>query len=292
MNTEREKINNFIYENITEGVITHIDERIKELVNKNNKRVLHIISLSDDPASAVYMKNKVNMGEKYGVKVIIHKPKDKEELHSVLNIVLDDINNRVIIQCPYDEEKWGTLSGLLKYIPDWMDVDGFKFNIMDLSRIKDIDQMFNNPNFSPTAKGAILLIDKAYKGMTKGKHVTVLGKGLTSGMPIALMCEQLGYTVTWCNSNTLTKVREDIIRNSKVIVSCVGKEMINKNLHSEVPNACYINVGMFKDDESGKLKADINYNDISELDNTLYCNKLFNTTGKLTTMCLILNTVL
>ena len=68
--------------------------------------------------------------------------------------------------------------------------------------------------------------------------------------------------------------------------------MINKENKSDFEDACYINIGMFRDEEDGKLKGDINYNEIIELENTLYCNRLFNSTGKLTTMCLILNTVL
>lgn len=289
---ERRELREYGFENITKEVIDDLDSMIKmHLIKLKEKRILNIISLSDDPASASYMKNKVNMGNKYGIKVVIHKPKNKKELHILLIKLKKNINNRIIIQCPFDEKKWGSLNELLYTIPDYMDVDGFKFNLSNLNKIKHIDQMFTNPTFSPTAKGVIALIEKAYNGKTKAKQITVLGKGLTSGLPIALMCEQLGYTVTWCNSKTLSKVREESIKKSDIIVSCVGKEMINKEIHSEMPNACYINVGMFED-ENNKLKGDINYDDVIQFENTLYCNKLFGTTGKLTTMYLILNTVL
>lgn len=291
-NDERREFREYVFENITKEVIDDLDSMIKIYsIKLKEQRILNIISLSDDPASASYMKNKVNMGDKYGVKVVIHKPENKKDLHELLVTLKKNTNNRVIIQCPFDEEKWGSLSELLHHIPDYMDVDGFKFNLSNLNKIKHVGHMYINPTFSPTAKGVIALIEKAYKGKTNGKQITVLGKGLTSGLPIALMCEQLGYTVTWCNSKTLTKIREEAIKKSKIIVSCVGKEMINKETHSEMTNVCYINVGMFKD-EDNKLKGDINYDDMIQLENTLYCNKLFGTTGKLTTMCLILNTVL
>ena len=277
-------------EEVLQLVIDKIDKLIKEKVEINKDRTLHIISLSDDPASEIYMRNKVNMAKEYGINAIIHKPKDKFELFNIMiSEVFSSINNRFIIQLPYDTSKWNT-DNLINSNLKFMDVDGFKFDLQDLVRIKNIDDMINHPNFSPTAKGVLLILDTLFDGNIKGKQATILGKGITSGLPIALMCEQLGLTVTWCNSSTLNRIRQETIENSEIIVSCVGKEIINKDLHSKMDNACYVNVGMFKEDD--KLKGDINYNDVIELDNTLFCNKLFNSTGKLTTMCLILNTVL
>lgn len=277
-------------EEVLQLVIDKIDKLIKEKVEINKDRTLHIISLSDDPASEIYMKNKVNMAKEYGINAIIHKPKDKFELFNIMiSEVFSSINNRFIIQLPYDTNKWNT-DNLINSNLKFMDVDGFKFDLQDLVKIKNIDDMIAHPNFSPTAKGVLLILDTLFDGNIKGKQATILGKGITSGLPIALMCEQLGLTVTWCNSSTLNRIRQETIENSEIIVSCVGKEIINKDLHSKMDNACYVNVGMFKEDD--KLKGDINYNDVIELDNTLFCNKLFNSTGKLTTMCLILNTVL
>lgn len=278
-------------EEVLQLVIDKIDKLIKEKVEINKDRTLHIISLSDDPASEIYMRNKVNMAKEYGINAIIHKPKDKFELYNIMiSEVFSSINNRFIIQLPYDTNKWNITDNLINSNLKFMDIDGFKFDLQDLVRIKNIDDMINHPNFSPTAKGVLLILDKLFDGNIEGKQATILGKGITSGLPIALMCEQLGLTVTWCNSSTLNRIRQETIENSEIIVSCVGKEIINKDLHSKIDNACYINVGMFKEDD--KLKGDINYNDVIELDNTLFCNKLFNSTGKLTTMCLILNTVL
>ena len=277
-------------EEVLQLVIDKIDKLIKEKVEINKDRTLHIISLSDDPASEIYMRNKVNMAKEYGINAIIHKPKDKFELFNIMiSEVFSSINNRFIIQLPYDTSKWNT-DNLINSNLKFMDVDGFKFDLQDLVKIKNIDDMIVHPNFSPTAKGVLLILDTLFDGNIKGKQATILGKGITSGLPIALMCEQLGLTVTWCNSSTLNRIRQETIENSEIIVSCVGKEIINKDLHSKIDNACYVNVGMFKEDD--KLKGDINYNDVIELDNTLFCNKLFNSTGKLTTMCLILNTVL
>lgn len=281
---------------IMNEAINYIEDKIKNL-SEGNERILHIISLSDDAASESYMKNKCKMGEKYGVATIIHKPKDSFELETLIIALSLNKNNRVIVQCPFDQDKWGKLEDIIEPLPKFMDVDGFEFNSLNLINTKSFDDMFNNPNFSPTAKGVLTLMKFCLKHSAKdfkGSKVTVIGKGLTSGLPIATMCEQLGCTVTWCNSKTEIMFRDIAIANSKFIISCAGtgrEDIVNQTNASLSYEACYINVGMNRG-EDGKLKGDIHYDSISKLDNTLFCNPLLGSTGKLTTMCLILNTLL
>lgn len=284
-------------EMILNCVTDYIENSIKELKEKNPNRVLNIISLSDDAASESYMKNKCKIGEKYGVETKIHRPKDKHELESLILYLSINKENRVIIQCPFDQEKWGTIKEITRPLPKFMDVDGFEFSNLDLVNTKSFEDMLINPNFSPTAKGVLLIMKYCLiysNRIFDGRKVTVIGKGLTSGLPIATMCEQLGCTVTWCNSRTDLTYRDISINNSDFVISCTGtgKEDIVTYLNkSNRPNACYINVGMNRG-EDGKLKGDIDYKTISELENTLFCNPLLGSTGKLTTLCLILNTLL
>ena len=291
--------------NTNQNAIEYSEERITfvtELVDKliieakeklESERELHIISLSDDGASESYMNNKLKMADKYNVPATIHRPQAKYELISLLADLSSIKNNRIIIQCPFDENKWGKLEELMKMIPKRMDVDGFDFSMIDLVNTKSFEDMINNPNFSPTAKGVLLLLGACFDFNIKGKEINVIGKGLTSGLPIATMCEQLGATVFWCNSKTDDYTFKSISSGSDVIISCTGVPNLIGREHSinKYIEAYYINVGMNRD-EDGKLKGDINYDEIIDLPNTRFCNKLFGTTGKLTTMCLILNTVL
>lgn len=281
---------------ILQEAINYIEDKIKILA-ENNERVLHIVSLSNDAASESYMKNKCKMGEKYGVKTIIHRPTSEFELDTLMIKLSLNKNNRVIVQCPFDQKRWGSIREIMKPLPDFMDVDGFGFNMLDLIGTKSFDDMFNNPNFSPTAKGVLTLMKFCLlysNRIFEGTKVTVIGKGLTSGLPIAIMSEQLGCTVTWCNSKTSEFRRSIAVDGSNFIISCAGtgkEDLVNRDIKSSYDNACYINVGMSRNEE-GKLKGDIDYDTISKLDNTLFCNPLLGTTGKLTTMCLIINTLL
>lgn len=282
---------------ILDKTFEDLDFMIKELKNINPHRVLHIICLSDDPASASYVRNKVVTGQKYNIKVIVHRPRNKSELIELLISLSKDTNNRIIIQSPFDTYKWGSMNELMQHIPKYMDVDGFEFSMLDLINIKTFDDMILHPNFSPTAKGVLLMmknvmIERGLDGKNfNSQEVTVIGKGLTSGLPIAMMCEQLGATVGWCNSKTKTDVRDYYITGSNFVISCAGVEsLVNKSNASKMEDVSYINVGMSRG-EDGKLKADINY-ELSECDNTMLCNKLFGTTGKLTCTCLLMNVLL
>lgn len=284
---------------ILERTFSYINDKIKthkkQLDDYGIVRKLNIISLSDDVPSKSYMNNKITEAKTYEVPAFIHRPDNRTELISLLIRLSEDENNRIIIQKPYDEEKWGTTKELLSMIPKYMDVDGFNFSILDLQYMKTFEDFMDNPIFSPTAKGVLAIMNNCFEIEDSfiGKNVTVYGKGLTSGLPIALAVEQLGATVTWCNSKTNPYFRDRLLNNNAdFIISCTGvPNLINIDNVSNVNKAHYINVGMSKG-EDGKLKADIDSNELNLLNNTVFANKLFGTTGKLTTMNLILNTVL
>ena len=125
----------------------------------------------------------------------------------------------------------------------------------------------------------------------RGETITVIGTGLTSGLPIANACMSLGATVYTACSSTSYEDLKAMVMDSTIVVGCSGvPHIVYKELHSLREDAVYINVGMAK--ENGKMKGDINQMEILELDNTLYANPLFKSTGLLTCMYCCLNTVL
>ena len=156
--------------------------------------------------------------------------------------------------------------------------------LIDISSLHSANDFIIHPTFSPTAKG-VLLLNMLVDDTIKGKQVAVVGKGLTSGLPITLMYNQLGATVHTINSNTITNARYDIFNNSNIIVSCAGVDMtLFKNTWLYSDKIC-INVGMRK--EEGKMIGDLDYNSISH--HASFINPVLGTTGKLTTLFLIYN---
>ena len=273
-----------IINSITEDIESNI---LQELKNKNHS-VLHIFYLSDDIPSMKYINNKIKKAEKFDIKSILHKPSNLSELTiKILSIPKED---KIIIQYPINIEKFGDIQTLYHQINKNQDVDGFLFDFLDIHSCITINDFMNHKSFSPTAKGVLQILNKINK-IIQGSNITVIGKGLTSGLPIGNSLAKLGANITWIDKNCSEKDFIKTINNSDVIISCAGaKNIINKDTHSYKPDVIYINIGMSSDD-NGNIIGDINYKEISELMNTLYVNQTLKSTGFLTTLNLIQNCI-
>lgn len=277
--------NNEFNTQIVNEAINRIEECCAELTQLVMKMpVLNIISTSDDGPSQVYMNNKINTAKKFGIEAIKHIV-TPDSIMTTLSELSKDLNNKIIIQLPLgDEEDYPRLTEMLELIHPVQDVDGFKVPLIDISSLQSANDFVIHPTFSPTAKG-VLLLNMLVDDAIKGKQVAVVGKGLTSGLPITLMYNQLGATVHTINSNTITNARYDIFNHSNIIVSCAGVDMtLFKDTFLYNDKIC-INVGMRR--EEGKMLGDLDYNSISK--HASFINPVLGSTGKLTTLFLIYN---
>lgn len=285
---------------VLEGNIAFLVENYKK-INPNN--TLNIIKLSKDPRVESYMKGKITACEELGVGCQVHAPTDRAELELLLSILKKDKTQKIIIQTPINEEVFGNIYELSKLVDREQDVDGFEFPIIKFRELRTIPQYLNDATFSPTAKGVLAMMFAARKekdslGWKKidpmnlrGETITVIGTGLTSGLPIANACMSLGATVyTACSSTSLEDLTA-MVGDSTIVVGCSGMpHIVDKDLHSVRDNAIYINVGMNRVD--GKMLGDICQDDVLELPNTLYANPTFKSTGRLTCLFCALNTLL
>lgn len=273
------------------GVLTEVHKRLK------SDNTLNIIQLSKDARVQSYLKGKIKACEELGVLCVIHTPSNKKELEILLSCLSKNKTQKIIIQTPIDEDIFGNIHELIKLVDREQDVDGFDFPLIKFREYRTIVEYLQAPNFSPTAKGVLGMMYGARREKNldhsnlRGETITIIGTGLTSGLPIANACMSLGATVYTAGSSTTDEDLRAMVGDSTIVVSCCGvANKINKNMCSLRENAVYINVGMSKVD--GKLAGDINYDEIMALDNTLYCNKTLGTTGRLTCLFLALNTVL
>ncbi len=273
---------------IIDSIIEDTEISIIKRLEKSAPNDLHIFYLSDDVPSLKYINNKIKKAKKFNVKAYLHQPKDADELQDIiLNLPHSD---KIIIQYPIDN-KFGDIKFFYQeFISKEQDVDGFLFDFLDIHSCNTMEDFLNHNSFSPTAKGALQIIKKLNVKI-EGCNVTVLGKGLTSGLPIGNSIAKLGANLTWLDKNSSIKDFTKTIKNSDIIISCTGaKNIINQHIHSEKENAVYINVGMSADDK-GNIIGDINYDEISSLSNTLYVNDVLKSTGFLTTLNLISNCI-
>lgn len=233
------------------------------LISEDNKnKTLIVVTIGEDPASKVYVKNKQRACERVGMNFINMKFTDTTPVNEILNSLRDfSYNNeyRVIIQLPIVSK---ILSEKDKYeithsIETWQDVDGF---------------LPNSPFTPCTPKGIIRLIDSIPDFKYKGKNALVIGRSDIVGKPIAKLLLDKNCTVIQAHSKTPKDILLRMFSYADIVVSAVGKaDLITEydaiqywkdNRHdfygdfSNKKDRVIIDVGMNRD-ENGKLCGDM-----------------------------------
>jgi len=140
-----------------------------------------------------------------------------------------------------------------KTIDSGKDVD-----FMDIRNMEDVLAGVRDCSAPCTAEAVMALI-KHYQIETKGKKVTVVGRSLVIGKPVALLLTTANATVTVCHTKTANVAEE--CRHADIIVACCGVAKIISERYVK-PGQIIIDVGMNVDDE-GRLVGDVDYDRVS-----------------------------
>jgi methylenetetrahydrofolate dehydrogenase (NADP+)/methenyltetrahydrofolate cyclohydrolase len=190
-------------------------------IKEKGGKIPHLaaILVGDDPASQVYVRNKVRSCEKIGFNsTLVRKAADateEEVLAAVKELNDNDDVDGFIVQLPLpkhiDEEKV-TLA-----IRPEKDVDGF--HPVNFGRMAQ-----GLPSYLPATPAGILEMIKRYEIVTEGKEVVVLGRSNIVGSPISILLGRKAYpgnsTVTLCHSRT-KKLKEHTLR-ADILVAAIG----------------------------------------------------------------------
>lgn len=253
-----------------------------EIEQKNLHPHLVIILAGNNPASKIYVTNKIKAAESIGVKATLLEFAETEQ-NKFLK-VLEGLNSDpevqgVIIQYPvYDS--WDFESLIQKINPE-KDVDGF---------------LPDSPYFPATALGIWEMLGAfaetegyvSVEEFLKGKKIVNLGKGRTAGGPAIRLIREKGFETTVIDSKTQNP--NEIIKQADVIISATGiKNIING---SNIKDGAYvIGVGIGREDIDGesKIYGDINEEEVA-VKAKLYCPTIGGI-GPLTIACLLKNVV-
>lgn len=194
-----------------------LKEKITAFAEKNGFAPgLTVIIVGDDPASAVYVRNKENACAAVGIKSNTYRmPKEttEEELLALIHRLNQDASvHGILVQLPLpkhiSEEK------VLATISPAKDVDAF--HAENVGHI-----MIGNYQFLPcTPAGVMALLDR-YGITVEGKSCVVIGRSNIVGKPQAMLLLEKNGTVTICHSRT--KNLADITRQADIIVAAVGR---------------------------------------------------------------------
>ncbi len=216
---------------------------------------LTVVLVGENPASLVYVRNKVKACEEVGIRSTQHKLPDTTTQAELLGLIRDlnaskDVHG-ILVQLPLpkqiDEEV------ILEEISPSKDVDGF--HPYNMGRL-----MIGNPLLQPcTPFGVMRLIDSTGIDLS-GKEAVVVGRSNIVGKPMAMMLLRRNATVTICHSKT--KDLSERVRKADVVVAAVGRaEFVKGDWIKE--GAVVIDVGINRTPE-GRLVGDVDFEGASE----------------------------
>ena len=229
---------------------TDLAARVVALKSRGVTPGLAVILVGDDPASAVYVRNKVKACADTGVHSVFERYdaslSEPELLARIASLNTDPAIHGILVQMPLP--KHINPHKIIEAISTAKDVDGY-------ATLSAGELMTGQPGFRPcTPYGCMKLIETTGIDL-RGKHAVVIGRSNTVGKPMALLLLQANATVTVVHSGT-----PDIglhTRQADVVVAAVGKRNV---LTADMvkPGAIVIDVGMNRNDE-GKLCGDVDY---------------------------------
>ena len=202
---------------ISAKVKESVKAEIADFIEKTGKSVtLAVIRVGDNPASEIYVRNKIRACEAVGIRslsiTLAGDTSENEVLDKIQSLAADKSVNGILVQLPLpahiNENK------ILLAIPKEKDVDGFHpENVGDL--------LLGNPAITAcTPSGVIEMI--ASTGISLcGKHAVVLGRSNIVGKPMALLLLQQNATVTVCHSKTQNL--SEITAQADVLIAAIGK---------------------------------------------------------------------
>ena len=241
-------------------VAASIKEQLKEeidaaVANGGRRPKLVIISVGDDPASKVYVRNKIKAAEEVGIIANHFSMTADVDSEYVIDVIkkFDDCTeiDGIMVQLPLpshlDERS------IIDAITSEKDVDGL--TTTNIGRLRSGQDCLK----PCTAQGVIDLC-RYYKIDIKGKDVTIIGRNNIVGKPVADLMMAEGATVTQCHSKT--EWLEIHTLPADIVISAIGKPKFLNDRHFGYGKVI-IDVGINRD-ENGKLCGDVDFEEVKE----------------------------
>ena len=259
-----------------------IKESVEKYKAESGKDIgLAVVLVGEDPASQVYVRNKIKACEEVGIKsYAYYLDKDTaqarvEEL--IRSLSVDNKINGILVQLPLpahlDSKK------ILELIPYAKDVDGFSAE--NMGRLS-----MNEPCLVACTPNGVMKMFESENICLSGKNAVVIGRSNIVGKPMAMLLTNANATVTLCHSKTADLKAKCL--EADIVVAAIGKaKFITAYMIKE--GAVVIDVGMNRD-ENGKLCGDVDFENVKE--KCSYITPVPGGVGPMTITMLMYNTYL
>jgi methylenetetrahydrofolate dehydrogenase (NADP+)/methenyltetrahydrofolate cyclohydrolase len=257
-----------------------VSDEVKALQARGVQAGLAVILVGDNPASQVYVRNKVKACEQTGIHSMLEKH-DASMSEAALLARVDALNrdphiHGILVQLPLPAHI--NAQRVIEAIAPEKDVDGF--HVASAGAL-----MTGLPGFWPcTPHGCMKMLEHIQYPL-RGKHAVVIGRSNIVGKPMAMMLLAESATVTVCHSATPHLKHHTL--QADVIVAAVGKQnLVTADMVK--PGAVVLDVGMNRDAQ-GKLCGDVAFDDVREV--ASYITPVPGGVGPMTITMLLVNTL-
>jgi len=265
---------------LSKKIRAEVAQRAAALTARGRQPGLAVVLVGDNPASAVYVRNKVKACEEAGLRSVMEKY-DASLSEAELLARVEALNNDP------------TVHGILVQLPLPKHIDAHKV-IETISPAKDVDGfhvasagalMVGQPGFKPCTPYGCMKMLEAIGVSPAGKHAVVIGRSNIVGKPMAMLLLQANATVTICHSGTPDLGA--MTRQADIVVAAVGKRNV---LTADMvkPGAVVLDVGMNRTDE-GKLCGDVDFDGVKEV--ASWITPVPGGVGPMTITMLLVNTI-
>ena len=253
----------------------------------NVRPTLAVVLVGDDPASHVYVRNKIKFTEEAGMRSLEHRLPAEASQAEVVEIVrtlnADAEVDGILVQLPLPAHI--DSDAIIAQIDPAKDVDG----LTDVSAGRLV---LGQPGLRPCTPTGSVILAKSALGNLKGKHCVVLGRSILVGKPAALMFLEQNCTVTIAHSRTENIA--DVCRSADILVAAVGRPQMVQGDWIK-PGACVIDVGInrvpsLKRPGKFRLVGDVDYKSAKKVAGSI--TPVPGGVGPMTIACLLRNTVL
>lgn len=235
------------------------EELIREIQSLKKRSVfpcLSTILVGDNPASAIYVRNKHRACSEVGIKTKdnkIHSSiKEKNLIELIKSLNEDQSVHGILMQLPLPDHI--NQFNVINAIEPQKDIDGLTYYNAGLLLNK-------KPSFIPCTPLGVMELLNYYSVELKGKDAIIVNRSILVGKPLALLLLDKDATVMICHSNT--KNLKEKIRNSDIIITAVGNRKLFKLTADFVrADAVVIDIGISR--ANGKVIGDVDYENVSK----------------------------
>ncbi len=227
----------------------------EKIENSNVRPGLAVVLVGNDPASQIYVRNKIKACAEVGIMSYSYELPEtatQKQVEDLLDtLAQDDKVHGILLQLPLP--KGLDSDAAMARIPFEKDVDGFSAENLGLLTL-------NKPKLvACTPLGVMKMLEAEGIDLT-GKSAVVIGRSDTVGKPMALLLLNANATVTICHSKT--KNLKEICQKADVLVAAIGRaKFVTADMVKD--GAIVVDVGINRD-ENGKICGDVDFENVKE----------------------------